>query len=64
MSSDIDGLLQKVNINSAFLNLARNDSDLINDMKEAIVQLYSQAKRREILYIAIEHNTKYLTEMS
>lgn len=64
LSTDIDSLLQKVNINSAFLNLARNDSELINDMKAAIVQLYTQAKRREILYIAIEHNTKYLTEMS
>ena len=64
LSSDVDDLLQKVNINSAFLNLARNDSELINDMKSAIVELYSQAKRREILYIAIEHNTKYLTEMS
>ena len=33
-------------------------------MKTAIVHLYSESKKREILYIAIEHNTKYLTSMS
>ena len=37
LSSDIDSLLQKVNMNGAFLNLAKNDSELINDMKAAIV---------------------------
>lgn len=61
IGSDIENLLQKVNLNSAFLSLAKNDSDLVNDMKNAILQLWSQARRREVLYIAIEHNVKYLT---
>lgn len=61
MGSDIENLLQKVNLNSAFLSLAKNDSDLVNDMKNAILQLWNQARRREVLYIAIEHNVKYLT---
>ena len=30
-------------------------------MKNAIMQLWNQARRREVLYIAIEHNVKYLT---
>ena len=64
LSTDIDSLINKVNLNSAFLNLSRNDSELVNDMKAAIVQLYTQSKKRETLYIAIEHNTKYLTTMS
>ena len=61
LGSDIDSLLQKVNMNSAFLGLAKNDSELVNDMKSAIVQLWNAARRREVLYIAIEHNVKYLT---
>ena len=61
LGSDIEHLLAKVNINSAFLNLAKNDSDLVNDMKSSIVQLWNQARRREVLYVAIEHNVKYLT---
>ena len=61
IGSDIENLLHKVNINSAFLSLAKNDNDLVTDMKNAIVQLWNQARRREVLYIAIEHNVKYLT---
>jgi len=41
IGSDIENLLQKVNLNSAFLSLAKNDSDLVNDMKNAILQLWS-----------------------
>lgn len=37
IGSDIDGLLSKVNMNSAFLGLAKNDTELVNDMKAAIV---------------------------
>ena len=48
-------------MNSAFVNLSRNDSELVNEMKAAIVQLYAQSKKREILYFAVEHNTRYLT---
>jgi len=33
---NVDHLMQKVNLNSAFLNLAKNDADLVNDMKVAI----------------------------
>ena len=33
ISTDIDSLLQKVNLNSAFTNLAKNDSALVNEMK-------------------------------
>ena len=61
IGSDIDGLLSKVNMNSAFLGLAKNDTELVNDMKAAIVQLWNAARRREVLYIAVEHNIKYLT---
>ena len=50
-------------MNSAFLSLAKNDSDLVNDMKNAIVQMWNQARQREVLYIAIEHNIKYLTAL-
>ena len=50
-----------MNINSAYLNLAKSDSDLVEDMKQAIVKLWNQARRREVLYIAVEHNVKYLT---
>jgi hypothetical protein len=32
-------------------------------MKKAIIRLTAQAQRREILYVAIEHNTKYLTKL-
>lgn len=64
LSSDIDSLINKVNMNSTFTNLKRNDSELVSDMKTAIVHLYSQSKRREVLYVAIQHNTKYLSEMA
>ena len=37
IGSDIENLLNKVNINSAFLSLAKNDNDLVSDMKNAIV---------------------------
>ena len=62
-SSDLDSLMDKVNMNTAFTNLARNDAMLVNEMKNAITELYKRAKRREVLYIAIEHNTKYITEL-
>ena len=64
LHSDLESLLQKVNLNSAFTNLAKHDQALVTDMKTAIVELYRQSKRREVLYIAIEHNTKYLTSLA
>ena len=63
LEGSIDGLIQKVNLNSAFLGLAKNDHDLVEDMKKAIKYLYEQGKKRETLYVAVEHNTKYLTEI-
>ena len=36
MKLEIDSLLQKVNLDSAFLNLAKNDSELVTEMKKAI----------------------------
>ena len=44
--------------------MAKHDQALVSDMKTAIVELYRQSKRREVLYIAIEHNTKYLTTLA
>ena len=41
LSSDLDSLMNKVNMNSTFTNLKRNDSELVDEMKKAIVQLYS-----------------------
>ena len=32
-SSDLDSLMDKVNMNTAFTNLARNDAMLVNEMK-------------------------------
>jgi len=37
IGSDIEPLLQKVNLNSAFLNLAKNDADMVQEMKQAII---------------------------
>jgi hypothetical protein len=31
--------MQRVNMDTAFLNLAKNDSELVDDMKKAIVRL-------------------------
>ena len=41
IGSDIEGILQKVNTNSAFLSLAKNDNQLVEDMKKAMVQLWN-----------------------
>lgn len=64
IGSDIEHLLQKVDLNSAFLNLAKNDADMVGEMKTAILKLWEDARRREVLYIAIEHNVKYLTAIA
>lgn len=61
IGSDIDHLLSKVNMNSAFLGLAKKDTELVSEMKTAIISLWNAARRREVLYIAVEHNIKYLT---
>lgn len=64
ISSDIDSLLAKVNMKTAFINLAKNDQELVHDMKQAISQLFGQSKRRELLYAALEHNLHYLSNMA
>ena len=51
-------------MNAGFLWLAKNDQDLVDEMKKAVEELWIDARKRETLYIAIEHNTKYLTSMS
>ena len=51
-------------MNSAFLNLAKNDDQLIQDMKAAIQHLNEQGQKRETLYLAVEHNTKYLCALT
>ena len=51
-------------MNSALLNLAANDEELIKDMKNAIINLQQEATKRDTLYLAVEHNTKYLCELA
>ena len=59
----IENLMKRVNMETAFLNLAKNDEELVDEMKKAIVRLQSQVSRREVLCVAIEHNVKYLTSI-
>ena len=51
-------------MNSALLNLASNDEELIKDMKNAIINLQQEATKRDTLYLAVEHNTEYLCELA
>lgn len=51
-------------MNSALLNLAANDEELIKEMKNAIINLQQEAVKRDTLYLAVEHNTKYLCELA
>jgi hypothetical protein len=51
-------------MNSAFLKLAKEDSELISEMKLAIKTMFDQAKQREMCYLAIEHNTNYLAMLA
>lgn len=60
----VQKLLEKVNMNEAFLGLAKDDQQLIEDMKRAILQMTDEGKKRELLYTAIEHNTKYLCALA
>ena len=64
LSTEIGTLIEKVDLNNTFLKLGKNDGDLIADIRKALENLYAQSKRREILYIAVEHNTKYLASVS
>ena len=50
-------------MNAGFLRLAKNDQGLVDEMSKAIQSLWGDARRREVLYIAVEHNVKYLTTM-
>lgn len=36
----IQSLLNRVDMNSAFLNLAKNDEELISDIKSAIINMH------------------------
>ena len=47
-------------MNSAFLKLAHQDAALISEIKLAMKELYIQAKRRDIVFVALEHNCAYL----
>ena len=58
---DVNTLLSKVSMNSAFLKLASEDNALIKEMQQAILTLFEQASKREMVYLAIEHNCKYLS---
>ena len=51
-------------MNAGFLRLAKNDQELVDEMVKAVKHLWTDACKRQTLYIAIEHNTKYLTTMS
>ena len=51
-------------MNTAFLNLAKNDEELISDIKNALISMNLQVQKRETLYLAVEHNTKYLTTLA
>jgi hypothetical protein len=63
-NSQLKNLLERVDMNSALLNLAAKDEELIKEMKNAIVTLSQEAVKRDTLYLAIEHNTKYLCELA
>ena len=41
--------------------MAAHDSALITEMKKSLVVLYKEAAKREMVYVAIEHNAKYLS---
>ena len=51
-------------MNTAFLNLAKNDEELITDIKNALISMNLQVQKRETLYLAVEHNTKYLATLA
>jgi hypothetical protein len=56
--------MEKVSMNNAFLKMAKEDAELVQEMKLAITELFAQAKKREMVYLAIEHNTKYLAMLA
>lgn len=63
-NSAIRSLVSRVDMNSAFLNLAKNDAELIQDIKSAIINMSEEAQKRELLYVSIEHNAKYLCQIT
>ena len=46
------------------LKLAAEDASLIYEMKLAIKELFAQAQNREMVYLSIEHNCKYLAVLA
>ena len=58
--TQINELLDKVNMSNVFLNMANNDQDLIFLMKDTIEYQRAFATKREKLVHAITHNVEYL----
>lgn len=59
----VDHLLTKVNFNNTFLQMANNDPDLIQNMKDTIEFQQSTLKKRDQLVKAITHNVQYLSKI-
>ena len=59
----IDDLLEKVNGDSSFLQMASNDQELINLMKSTILYQKEIVIKREKLVYAITHNVNYLADI-
>ena len=56
----VDALLKRVDMNHSFLDMANNDQELINLMKETIIYQHSVLDKRQKLVYAITHNVEYL----
>lgn len=61
--TQIEDLLNKVNMNNVFLGMANKDQDLIVLMKDTIEFQKNFAEKREKLVHAITHNVKYLASI-
>ena len=61
--TQIEDLLNKVNMNNVFLSMANSDQDLITLMKDTIEFQKNYSKKREKLVHAISHNVRYLASI-
>jgi hypothetical protein len=61
--NQVDDLLQRVNMNNSFLDLANTDQELITLMKNTIEFQRGVMKKRETMVHAITHNVKYLADI-
>ena len=59
----IAALIAKVNMNKGFTRLAAHDQELVDEMSTAIRELWDDSRKRQVIYIAVEHNIKYITNM-